>query len=126
MTLQDLQDSLNPLLGELDDAIARAGIEGCKVTFVARHPEKPESYLVLGNDDAKAVADKLLGLGATGQFPEGKISPEDAGELRMAIGRDQDHVLVRFGTPVADLALPRAVALALATSIAQHAMELRE
>jgi hypothetical protein len=36
-------------------------------------------------------------LGATGQFPEGKITEEDEGEIRIAIGHQPGKVIMDFG-----------------------------
>lgn len=46
-------------------------------------------------------------LGATGQFPEGKLNEEDEGELRLAVGADLDNkkVIIDFGKLVAWIAL---------------------
>ena len=42
------------------------------------------------------------GLGATGDFPDGKLCPEDEGEIRFAVAADKDAGLVHldFGKPV--------------------------
>lgn len=64
-------------------------------------------------------------LGATGQFPDGKMNPEDEGELAIGVAHDQDNVIIKFGKPVAWLGLPRQHALKLAQTIAIHAQNLR-
>jgi hypothetical protein len=38
-----------------------------------------------------------LFLGATGQFPEGKLTKEDEGEIRIAIGHTPGKVVMDFG-----------------------------
>lgn len=40
-------------------------------------------------------------LGATGQFPDGKLTEKDEGELRLAIAAVDGKVVMTFGTPVA-------------------------
>lgn len=40
-------------------------------------------------------------LGATGQFPEGKLNDDDEGEIRIAIGSTEGKVVMDFGKPVA-------------------------
>lgn len=81
-------------------------------------------------DDARAFALALMcakslcdgePLGATGQFPAGKLRDDDEGGLRMAVGVVQDQVIVDFGKPVAWFALPASVAKTLAVSILQKA-----
>ena len=64
-------------------------------------------------------------LGATGQFPDGKISEQDEGELQMGIANDGKLVHVNFGKPVAWFAVPPDVALALASQLTKHAMEIK-
>ncbi len=45
------------------------------------------------------MADELNGpLGSTGKFPNGMASPDDSGQLRMAIYRRGDLVVMQFGT----------------------------
>lgn len=41
-----------------------------------------------------------LGLGATGEFPEGKLTEVDEGELKFAVGYMKGKVVIDFGTPV--------------------------
>jgi hypothetical protein len=67
--------------------------------------------------------DELPALGATGQFPDGKITEDDEGELQFAVGSNPDEnlVSVRFGKPVAWLALPPENARALAQLLLKHA-----
>lgn len=62
-------------------------------------------------------------LGATGQHPQGQLSDDDEGELRMAVRYDPVDGVVRvdFGKPVAWLALPRENAIELAKVLLQHA-----
>lgn len=64
-------------------------------------------------------------LGATGQFPDGKLVHEDEGELRLGVAHDQDNVIINFGKPVAWLALPPVEAKAFAAMILKHAEQVR-
>lgn len=64
-------------------------------------------------------------LGATGEYPRGKLNPDDEGALMLGVGPDgQGNVRVEFGKPVAWLALPRAEAIAFASLILKHARAL--
>lgn len=47
------------------------------------------------NEELKPV------LGATGEFPEGKLTPEDEGEIRIGITDMDGKVIIDFGTPTA-------------------------
>lgn len=61
--------------------------------------------------------------GPTGDFPDGKLGPDDDGGLKMAIGIDEAGRLVRieFGAPTAWLAMPPDLARVLAMSLLEKA-----
>jgi hypothetical protein len=61
-------------------------------------------------------------LGATGQFPEGKLSRSNEGEIRMAIGWDEINKVVRveFGTPITWFGLSQEEAVAMAHLLLRH------
>ena len=61
-----------------------------------------------------------IGVGATGKFPQGKIDPDDEGELRVAITREGDNVILNFGKPVAWLALPKDQVRGLISLLMKH------
>lgn len=60
-------------------------------------------------------------LGATGEFPEGKLDETDEGGLVFSVSHTTGLVRVDFGKPVAWLAFPPEVAFALATKLVEHA-----
>jgi oligoribonuclease NrnB/cAMP/cGMP phosphodiesterase (DHH superfamily) len=60
-------------------------------------------------------------LGATGRLPEGMLSPDDEGELRLAVGHRDGNVVIDFGKPVSWLGFPPAHAAILAGHILSHA-----
>ncbi len=65
---------------------------------------------------------KMLKLGATGAFPEGKLDRTDEGELRFAISSTGDGLVrVDFGKPVAWFAISPNQAKELAALLMQHA-----
>ena len=51
---------------------------------------------------------RVPGLGPTGQYPYGKLNPDDEGEIRIAIAHDPHNrtVVIDFGKPVAWIGLP--------------------
>ena len=61
--------------------------------------------------------------GATGKFPDGKISDDDEGELTLGVAYDKVDGLVRieFGKPVAWLALDPPAAIQFAETILRKA-----
>ncbi len=62
-----------------------------------------------------------LPLGATGDFPEGKLTESDEGGLRFAIGHKDGKIVINFGTPVAWLGLSAEVARAMAKALESKA-----
>lgn len=59
--------------------------------------------------------------GATGRFPEGKLNPGDEGELRLAVGREGDKIIIAFGKPVAWIGMTPKEAAELAGLLLRHA-----
>lgn len=60
-------------------------------------------------------------LGATGDFPRGKLDHTDEGGLRIAIGTEGNVVTIRFGKQISWLGMPKQEAIALANIILKHA-----
>lgn len=60
-------------------------------------------------------------LGATGQFPEGKVTKEDEGEIRLAIGSKTGTVFIEFGKPVAWIGFTPQQAMQIASTLLDHA-----
>lgn len=74
----------------------------------------------------KSMAPEELGLGATGEFPKGKINEDDQGELRVALGINKEHkrIIVDFGKEVAWLGMGADEARALAAGLIDVANKL--
>lgn len=74
---------------------------------------------------------KLLGieerLGATGQYPHGKLNDDDEGEIKIAIAADYASNVVRieFGKPIAWMGLTGDQAKAIGDLLIAKAFELR-
>ena len=45
-------------------------------------------------------------LGATGEFPRGKLNPDDEGEIRLAITHRRNDIIIDFGKPVHWIGFP--------------------
>lgn len=60
-------------------------------------------------------------IGATGNFPEGKLNAHDEGELQMAIAHKDGKILIQFGKPIAWLGLGPEHARQLAKLLKMHA-----
>ena len=77
----------------------------------------------------RALAQQIQarGLGATGEYPAGKISPDDEGALNIAIGQDdkQGVVVIEFGTSTRWVAMEPGMALEIADLIQKRALILQ-
>jgi hypothetical protein len=74
--------------------------------------------------DRAAIEAQILRLGATGQFPQGKIDKTDEGEIAIAIGHKQNKVVINFGKPVAWIGFDKRQALEIAQLIRSHAQQI--
>jgi len=62
-------------------------------------------------------------LGATGQFPDGKLNEDDEGQLQLAVAAKDGNVIIAFGKSVSWMAMPPEDAKRLAEAIAKRADE---
>lgn len=78
-------------------------------------------------DQRRKLADafRQSQIGATGEFPEGKIAEHDEGEIAFAVGHRHGKVLIEFGTPVAWMGMNPQQAIALANTLITHAKRCR-
>lgn len=73
-----------------------------------------------------------LGLGATGRFPDGKMVPEDQGEIKISVGlanrlSGKPHsVIMHFGKEVAWIGFTAAQAREIAKTLVANADELEK
>lgn len=67
---------------------------------------------------------KLLGLGPTKKFPEGKLNDKDEGEIKIAIGISNGKVVINFGSPVAWIGFSAQQARQIAESLRQKSYEI--
>jgi hypothetical protein len=67
------------------------------------------------------------GLGATGQFPRGKLAEEDEGEIKIAIAADpkSQTIIIDFGKPTAWIGFTAEQAIEIAETLQAKAWELR-
>lgn len=73
------------------------------------------------------VEKKLRGLqlGATGRYPQGKLGPDDEGELAYAVAVIKERVIFDFGTPIRSLGLTADDAEELGEWLLAKAAEIR-
>lgn len=60
-------------------------------------------------------------LGATGEFPRGKLSAVDEGELVFGVAVQDKTVIITFGKPISWFGMDKQAALALGRSIIKKA-----
>lgn len=66
-----------------------------------------------------------LGLGATGEFPEGKLTQTDEGEIQMAVGVHNGKIVIDFGKPTQWVGMNYEQAMALSGSLRDKAFATR-
>lgn len=62
-------------------------------------------------------------LGATGEFPEGKLTRQDEGEIRIAVTATDGKVVLAFGSPVTWLGFSPKQARSLAELLRQRSYQ---
>jgi hypothetical protein len=63
-------------------------------------------------------------LGPTGQFPQGKLTARDEGEIRVAIGTVDGKVVLNFGSSVAWIGFTPEQAREIAAAMIEQAKEV--
>ncbi len=84
-----------------------------------KQPEEQE--IEINEHQAAELLAKALKLGATGQHPEGKVSPDDEGELKLGVAHKDGNVVIVFGRPVAWLAMPPLLIRSFTRVLNEHA-----
>lgn len=87
---------------------------------MAHHSDRPNSSPI---PDAIRQALKEPLIGATGEYPEGRLTPHDEGGIQFAVGVRDGKVCLDFGQPVAWLGMSPTDALQLAESLIKHARD---
>jgi hypothetical protein len=85
------------------------------------HERIPSDETMMATLKAKLDREQLEKLGPTGRFPEGKLTPNDEGEIAFAVGALKGKVVVNFGSPVASLGMSPDQARKLAGSLLEKA-----
>lgn len=60
-------------------------------------------------------------LGATGSFPQGRLTPGDEGEIKLAVASTNGKVVIDFGKPVVWIGFDPEQARGLAAMLLKHA-----
>lgn len=73
------------------------------------------------SDLMRKLMDSTGFIGATDQFPEGKLTKEDEGAIQFAIGSEGGKVILDFGKPVHWVGMSARQAAELASDLMKHA-----
>ena len=81
-----------------------------------------------GNDPFDGLGDDLRAhfedkLGPTGRHPEGKLTPNDQGEIQLAVGVTSGKVVLGFGTYISWIGMPPKGARDLAKLLIENAIK---
>lgn len=90
--------------------------------FPFNDPEKERQQREMLAKLASQFEEKL---GATGNFPQGKLTPTDEGEIKLAVGIKDKKVILDFGTSVTWIGFSAEQALDLANSLIERAASIR-
>lgn len=63
-------------------------------------------------------------LGATNQFPEGKLTEQDQGEIRVAVGSHEGKVIMNFGKPISWIGFTKEQAREIGTLLIRRSEEV--
>lgn len=81
----------------------------------------------IGDDPPPGFEERLLknlGIGPTGDYPAGKLGPDDEGGIAIGVSNTGKLVRIDFGTPCRWIAFPKEQAQELARLILKHAEDL--
>lgn len=92
------------------------------------HDAMMKKFMESGQSTQRAADEEIAALsrptfGATGKFPNGKMTPADQGEIVIGIARVDGRVVVNFGKAVAWLGLKPGEARGVADALTKHANE---
>lgn len=67
-------------------------------------------------------------LGATGEFPKGKLCDTDEGGINVAIGtnKDNNRIIIVFGEPTSWIGMTKKEAVKLANDLLKRSEDLKE
>ena len=68
--------------------------------------------------------EKLNNLGATNKFPDGKLTEQDQGEIKIAIITADDKIVIEFGQPVRWIGMSPKQAIDLSHNLLKHSHKL--
>jgi len=85
--------------------------------------ETIKRFLTRGKN-AQSGIDKILNPGPTGEFPHGKLTGDDAGQIQFSVGIRDDRVVMDFGTPVKWIGMTADDARVVGKTLIKHAKKI--
>lgn len=71
------------------------------------------------------MENKLPALGPTGEFPEGRLTEKDEGEITIMIATVKDKIIIEFGTPIVWIGMNRDQATAFGKMLVKKANKIK-
>jgi hypothetical protein len=94
-----------------------------------RNLKPDEFYKNMPADQAnkinEALKEKKITIGATGSFPDGKLTDGDEGEIKIEITQVDGRVVMNFGKPITWIGFTLEQAVQIAESLIKHSNENR-
>jgi len=75
-------------------------------------------------EEMKSLLQRNVFAGATGNFPQGKLTKSDEGEIQFTVGAKNNKVILQFGTPVAWMGMSPEQAVDLGEMLIQKAAKV--
>jgi hypothetical protein len=94
--------------------------DNLKEKTMSHHSDKDFPFDESFVNKIREESEKLL-IGATGEFPEGKLNKSDDGAIQFMISHTNEKVILDFRTPVKWLGMNPKDAVAMAQSLITHA-----
>lgn len=91
---------------------------------MAHHSEVPGGASM--DQRFRALFHDRPSLGPTGAFPQGRLNPEDEGEIRMGVTVHDGKVVMDFGKPTAWIGMDPRQARELGETLIRRAGEVRQ
>ncbi len=89
---------------------------------MSHHGSQPPDIPPIDPEVNKRMSEAMRKL--LGEFPDGKLNPDDEGALAVSIGHEKSNVVMRFPKPVAWIAFTPEGALGIAETLIKHARQL--
>ncbi len=101
----------NPFEGFSSEELSKMGMDEFRKSMPKEQAQRINEVL---------AAAKEPSLGATGNFPDGKLNASDEGEIMVRIASIEDRVVIDFGKPIHWVGFTKEQAAQIAESLIKH------